>query len=547
MSFFKNLFTAFTRREKILFFAGSAVVIVSLAAISIIGVAKATKTVPTAGGEYTEGIVGQPEYVNPVIAISETDLSLVKLIYSNVADDADAIQSSPDGKIWNVRLKSNLTWQDGQKLTSDDVIFTVQSIQDATAHSPKAAAWQGVTASRVSELEVQFTLANPYAFFKDDLADLYIVPKHLFADVPPANWHLSDYSLKPIGSGPYRFDSYDQQPDGFIDAYDLVAWNGSAVGHPLIQNFNFAFFKNQTDLLAGFNAGALDGFALPTPQLPTSPKRPYQTFSWRTPGYYAVFFNPSENLALQDPAVRAALAEAVDRDGLTQQVIGTNGAPDNGPIPPDAPYFTPITTTTSLELASETLDAAGWQMGSNGFRSKTIAKSSIPLTINLTVPSIDFLLKTATDLQMSWQSIGVQTIIATDTPETLSGGAIQNRTYEALLFGNILGPSSDLYSFWDSAGRFAPGLNLAIYSDPAVDKLIESARADMNDASRTAQFAQIQSNIVADAPAVFLYSPDDLYISNKNLHGITPAILPDPSDRFRQATQWYLETTRVLK
>jgi ABC-type transport system substrate-binding protein len=80
-----------------------------------------------------------------------------------------------------------------------------------------------------------------------------------------------------------------------------------------------------------------------------------------------------------------------------------------------------------------------------------------------------------------------------------------------------------------------------------VDKLIESARENMNDASRTAQFAEIQTDIIADAPAVFLYSPNDLYITSKGLHGVTSDILPDPSDRFREVKDWYLKTARVLK
>jgi peptide/nickel transport system substrate-binding protein len=547
MSFFKKLFFSFTRREKITFVLAGAAAVVSFIALMGIVIAHATTAVPVAGGEYAEGVVGQPAYVNPVTASSEADLGLVKLIYSSVADDADLMRPSPDGKTWTVRLKDDLYWQDGQKLTSDDVIFTVQSIQDPGADSPRAASWQGVTVSRMSELEVQFTLANPYAFFGDDLKNLYVVPKHLFADVPPANWHLSDYNLKPVGSGPYRFDSYDKQADGFIDAYRLVAWDGSAAGRPLIQNFDFDFFRNSTDLISSFNAGTVDGFAAPSPIVPGGIDRPYTAWNWRTPGYYAIFFNQSESLALQDPAVRAALGEAVDRNALVAQALTGNGVPDAGPIPPDAPYYAPETATTSLETASETLDAAGWQMGADGFRSKTVAKSTIPLTVNLTVPQIDFLATTANMLQATWQGIGIQTVIATETPETIGGSTIQNRSYESLLFGNILGPSSDLYSFWDSSERFYPGLNLALYSDPTVDKLIESARENMDDASRTGQFAKIQKDIVADAPAVFLYSPDDLYIASKNLHGITGGILPDPSDRFREVKNWYLETTRVLK
>jgi len=299
--------------------------------------------------------------------------------------------------------------------------------------------------------------------------------------------------------------------------------------------------------LDAFNTGQVDGVALTSPDELAGISRPYTLFSWRTPAYYAVFFNQSQNLALQDPAVREALSSAIDRSSLVHTVLGDRGVPDNGPVPPDAAYYVPVNTTSSLELASETLTNAGWIPGDNGFRSKIIQKSTVPLVINLTVPNIDFLVATADALQSAWQSIGIATTIATDTPDNVSANAVANRSYESLLYGNILGSSSDLYAFWDSSQRFPPGLNLAIYSDPAVDKLIENARGNMSDASRTVELATAQSDIVADAPAIFLYSPDDLYVANKNVQDITTGLLADPSDRFLEVPDWYIETARVLK
>jgi peptide/nickel transport system substrate-binding protein len=553
MSLFKKIFLALTRQERTIFLISSATATASFAVIAVIFLASATKAIPVPGGEYTEGVLGQPEYVNPVTATTETDLGLVKMIYSNVDDIADKIEASSSGKVWTVRLKENLHWQDGQKLTSDDVIFTIQSIQNPDSRSPQAASWQNVTVSRVSELELQFTLAAPYAFFGDNLKNLYILPKHLFANAPPGNWRLSDYNLKPIGSGPYKFIFYDKQPDGFISAYHLAAWDGSFAAKPLIQNFDFQFFRNEDDLVKNFNAGQVDGFAPSSPADLSAIARPYNAFAWRTPGYYAVFWNQSNNLALQDLAVRNALSEAIDRDALVKQIGadseqgGIWAEPDYGPIPPDAAYFSSLTTNYSLLAASLLLDAAGWKMGSSSIRVKTIQKTSAPLIINLTVPQIAFLVKTANALQATWASIGVQTNITTDSPNSIDADAIENRSYEALLFGNILGPSSDLYSFWDSSQRFSPGLNLAVYGNSKVDALIESARRTMNDASRTQEFADAENRIVADSPAAFLFSPNDFYVANKTIQGITTDLLPDPSDRFREVPQWYLETARVLK
>lgn len=532
-----------------MFLMASGVAIASLCVVISLLVAQATTTMPAPGGEYTEGVVGQPEYVNPVTASSETDLDIVKMVYSNVPDIADEITTSPDGKTWTVRLKANLHWQDGVQLTSDDVIFTVQSIQDPDAQSPLAANWQGITANRVSELEVQFVLPAPYAFFGDDLANLYILPKHIFGDVPPGNWRLSDYNLKPIGSGPYQFVSYDGGSDGFISSYQLMAWNNSFSGQPLIPNFTFAFFRNENELIKSFDGGLIDGFALSSPTDVGAIARPFNLFSWPTTDYYAIFLNQSVNQALQDPIVRSALSLAIDRNGLITDALGGNGVPDGGPIPPDAAYFSPAIEppTSSLTLASTTLEADGWKLGTDGYRAENVGTTTIPLQITLTVPDIDFLVETAQIVGGDWRSIGVSTTIATDSPETIMADDVSNRGYETLLFGNILGPSSDLYSFWDSSERFSPGLNLSIYNNPKVDGLIEAARTTMNDASRTAELAKVQSDIVADTPALFLYSTNDLYAAGKYVQGVVTSTLADPSDLFREVPNWYLETTRALK
>ena len=554
MNRFKKIFYALTKNERVVFLVASAAAIVSFIVVMAILVAQVTTVVPATGGEYSEGMVGQPEYVNPVSASTEADLDLVKLIYSNLADVADNVAVSRDGRTWNVHLKSGLTWQDGQKLTSDDVIFTVQSIEDPDANSPLYASWQGVAVSRVSELEVQFTLAEPYAFFGDNINNLYILPKHLFADTPPGNWRLSDYDLKPVGSGPYEFSSYDRETDGVISGYHLVAWSGYAGRKPLIQNFDFAFFPNTDALIKGFNGGSVDGMGgLMSGDL-ASIDRPYDLFAWRIPSYYAVFFNESKSIPLQDAAVRAALSEAVDRDALVEDALGGEGKPEYGPVPEDAPYFTSTITTTSLDLASSTLTAAGWILttgtstpGAPPTRVKTVQKTPVPLVVNLTVPNIDFLTKTADMLATDWAALGATVNVATDSPENIAGNTVKNRDYESLLFGNVLGPSSNLYAFWDSSQRFFPGLNLAIYGNKSVDILVEGAEQTLGDATRTAEFAIAERDIVNDDPAIFLYSPDYIYLTNKSVRGVVPGFIPDPSDRFREVASWYLNTARVLK
>jgi peptide/nickel transport system substrate-binding protein len=547
MLFFKKLLTAFTRKER-----NALIIVAAIGAASLIVTAglfffETTKAVPVAGGDFAEGMVGQPEYVNPVTAQTETDRALVKLVYANLDDVADSIKSSPDGKIWTIHLKPDLFWQDGEKLTSDDVIFTVQSIQDPDAASPLAAAWQGVAVSRASELEFTFTLANPYAFFPETLADLYVLPKHLFADVPPGNWRYSAYNLEPVGSGPYQFVSYDRQSDGFIGGYHLSAWNGFAGAHALIQNFHMAFFPNQAAAVKNFNNAQIDGLSI-TPDDLSGIKRPTQIFAWPTTSVYAVFFNQGNNAALADPAVRSALGAATDRSALLSQALGGYGTNDYSPIPLGAKYAAITPADGDISLGSTTLTNAGWEINLDGVRQKTSGKATTTLTFTLTVPDIGFLVKTADELGTAWQAIGAAVTIATDTPANIAANQITNRSYDALLYGDALDQHSDLYPFWDSAERFAPGLDLALYSNATDDALMSSIETNLSDASRTAMSAELQNDIVSANPAVFLYSPDELYVTGKTIHGLTTDTpLSDPSDRFDQVPQWYLNTTRVLK
>jgi peptide/nickel transport system substrate-binding protein len=545
----KKIFAALTKRERITFVLALAGTIVSFVVVMGMVIAQTTKAVPAAGGEYTEGMLGQPEYINPVIASSQTDLDLVKMVYSNLGDISDSITPSADLKTWDVRLKQGLTWQDGTQLTSDDVIFTVQSIQNPDADSPLYQSWQGVTVSRVSELELEFTLSNPYAFFGDTINNLYILPKHIFANTPPGNWHLSDYNLKPIGSGPYQFVSYNKNSDGFISSYQLAAWNGTIETHPLIQNFNFDFFNDENTLVQNFNNGTIDGFGNVSPEDIAKITRPDNMFAWPTSAYYAVFFNQSVNIGLQDPAVREALSSAIDRGQLITAALGGNGMPEYGPIPQGAQYYSAIASATSSPAFAESLlDNAGWTItGSSTFRSKVIKGITVPLVVNLTVPQIDFLANTASYLQGAWAAIGVQVNVIPDSSNDIVNNLIPARNYESLLFGNVLGPSSDLYSFWDSSQDFAPGLNLSLYNNPTVSSLIERARQNPAGATTSQELALAQTDIAASYPAIFLYSPDYVYVTNKGTQGISTNLLTDPSDRFRDIESWYLNTARVLK
>lgn len=546
----KQIFYSFSPKEKKIFWVGLAVLVLTLAVLGIIYADKITKALPARGGSYAEGMVGQPAFVNPVLATSEIDKSLVRLIFSRMEDLTPKMEISADGRSLKARLEKEVFWSDGEKLTSDDIVFTVQKIKDEEARSPLYDDWRGISVKRISELEVGFELAGAGGFFGDKVKNLYILPRHIFKDVPPSNWRISDFNLRPVGSGPYKFSDFTKKSNGFITEYKLQINPDYFKEKPLIENFNFAFFPEIKNLLDAFNGGTVDGVGGLTINEITSVRRPYEKLAFKLPNYYAVFINQSRNPLLKETGFRKVLAATAPRETIVQVALGNLGSPEWGPIPTE----TDLADKEVLEIhkfttsAEEILDSLGWKLDETktGFRKKTVGKTETELQLTLTVPEIDFLVKTAEELKKEWEKYGIKINILPVSQEDIKE-VIKNRDYELVLYGNVLNERLDLNSFWHTSQRFHPGLNLSLYASREADKLIEKLDGIDNIYSAKEDWSKLQRIIAEDFPAAFLFSLDYIYIANTNLKGVEVKLISEPADRFDSVSKWHLKTVRVLK
>lgn len=545
MSFFFSFYRALSKRERIAFLISSACFAFGILGFGIALFFNKTVAVPAAGGSYTEGMVGQPSFVNPVLAKSSADKSLTRLLFANLTDMADGIDIADGGRTIKVRLKEGLTWSDGQEITSDDVAFTVDQIKDPDADSPLAQAWQGIAANRVSKLEIDFKLPQPYAFFSDTLSALRPIPKHLYAEIPPANWKLSDYNTRPVASGDYIFASRQVGSDGFISSYRLRANPHSAAGTPLLSELDLYFYRNPDELVKAFNSGAVEGFFSTDPSELKNVQRPYRATDFSSPTYYAVFWNQSASVPLAENAVRTALRLATVSYAVKEKALDSGGEVSSDPLSPS--FFPPTESTTSIDQANALLDKVGWKLGNDGVRTKKSKKADIRLEFTLTVPDLAFLNTAADELTAEWLKIGVKANVERMPLDSLVAGPIKDRTYQALLFGNTLTPSGDLFSFWHSTERIYPGLNLALYQNRTADKLIESIRTEPDRTKRMQKMDSLRTMIANDNPALFLFSPVSVYVTGKDLGGIKPIMITDAADRFQSVGGWYIATKRVLR
>ncbi|MDP3956394.1 MAG: peptide ABC transporter substrate-binding protein [bacterium] len=535
---FYKLLKTFSRTEQLIF-AGAALVFVVTGVVYAASFVD-TKTVlePTGGGTYLEGMVAQPVYVNPVIQSgSDADKDLIALTYSTVADLADKIIVSPNHLVWTIRLKDNVYWHDGVRLTADDVIFTLEAIENPEANSPLFTTWQGVRSERVSELEFTLATGEPYAFFEQNLKNLYVAPKHIFREVPVGNWRQSDYALTPIGSGPYKAAGFKKEKNGFVSEYYLTKNDRYFKDKPFIDNITFVFFVNEIDALQAFAIARIDGLGGVNPLLLPDVKRPHTVGELHLPRYYAVFLNQSANDFLKNSAVRRALDYATDKKTIIKQVFNGSATSLDGPTP----YLSSVTLANSTPYdpsqAKTILDGAKLPKGDDGFFGE----------IKLVVPSLEFLTKTAEILKANWESVGIKTTLITLDLPTISNDAIKTRNYDAILFGNIFATNQDMFSFWHSSERFYPGLNLSLYNNKSADKLMESIRKDFEEAGRAAKLVDLVAQIRNDQPAIFLYSPNYIYLTNNQIHGVVGTAINTPASRFQNIAKWYIKTKRVFR
>jgi len=547
--FFNQILKSLSKTEKV--FLYSAITVFFISSLLWFGqyINKNTVSIPVESESYSEGVVGQPKFINPIISNTDIDRDLSQIVYSDLTGLLDRYTVDAEGKTWNVFLKSDLLWSDDKPLTSDDVIFTIETIQDPEAHSPLFTAWQGIVANRISELEIEFTLRNQYVFFLDNLKDLKIIPKHIFSSIPSSNLKLSNYNLEPVGSGPYKYINYNLRNDGFITQYNFATNPNYAGKKAFIQNLSIKFFQGTEELIDSFNSRKIDGFGNLSPKNIGELKLSHKLTELKMPRYYAIFLNQNMNEALKEKAVRQALDMATDKNKFVSDIFNGKAEIVNQPITSTIEGYKDIGLANfSIKRAIEILENDGWKINEEtGIREKKAGKNTLKLELQLVVPQIQFLVDAANLIKAGWEKVGVKLDLIILNPSDISEDVIKNRNYQMLIFGNVLKNNPDIFSFWHSSEKLYPGLNLSLFQNKKADESIEKIRREMDAGKRMSEVENLQEIITSEQPAIFLFSPYYLYVSIKNMSGLDGNLLITPSDRFKNINEWYLETSRALK
>ncbi len=513
---------------------------------------------PDVGGEYTEGLVGAPQLINPIYAISsDVDMDLERLIFSGlmkydpaqglITDLAESYQISDDHKIYTFTLREDARWQDGSPVLASDVLFTISAIQNREYRSPLFVSWSGVQAEQIDDRTIRFTLSEPFAPFLS-LNTVGLLPAHIWQDVNPANAQLTELNKKPIGSGPYEFEKLAKDAKGTIKSYTLKRNADYYGGTAYIERLHFKFYGDNNEALVALKNRQVEGLGfVPLDETTSlSHDRDLQIIYPSLPQYTAIFFNSKRQPNLTDALVREALTLATDKNTIIQKALYGHGQPINSFILPGAIGYYPEIKTINFDLAGAQakLDAAGWTVPEGGTIRK---KGEASLSLELVTLDASELVAAANELRSQWAQAGVELNVKIVPAAQFQNEILKNRSYDLVLSGELYGIDTDPYAFWHSSQATYPGLNLAQYANRKSDEAIEKARSTTNTDERATAYKELQDQVGESLSAIFLYQPNYSYVITKKVQNVNITQVVVPADRFANVNTWYLKTKKVFK
>ena len=580
LSRLEELLPTFSSSERLILYILTATLAVSALVLLSGANAQVSFVVPTNGGSLTEGFVGTARFINPLLALSEPDRDLTLLTYSGltraradgsiVPDLASSYEISEDGTTYTFTLRGDITFHDGTPITASDVMFTVQMAQNSDVRSPHRADWEGVAVSTPDLTTVVFTLPRPYAPFLENTT-LGILPAHLWQNISTEEFSFSQLNTKPVGSGPYQIKEVTTDKTGSVTRYELVTFKNFTLGTPYLKKLTFLFFPNEDALIDAWNSGRIDSFAGISPSELTRLNRNANIIRASLPRIFGVFLNQDHAPVLADPAVRSALDAVIDKQKIVDSVLGGYATILDSPIPPSA-LITKGDEATSMspevdfveykERATDILERGGWkfeapsksptkastQEGTSTSTTKenpAWRKKGKELTFTLATADSPELVATAEELVTMWKAAGINVDLHVYPLSELNTNIIRPRAYDALLFGEVVGRTLDLFAFWHSSQRNDPGLNLAMYTNARADSFLAQARTTTNRKEREALYKSFVEIIKEEKPAVFLYAPQLIYVLPERILGAQFGVLATSAERFLNVYEWYTSTEKV--
>jgi len=466
---------------------------------------------------------GDPGTLDPTVTTEEAGLVVEELIFRPlIGIDAErrfvpalatAWTVSPDGLVYEFRLDPKAAWEDGSRVTSDDVRFTLERIRDpkvpATNWRPALEDMAAIETPDAATVRVRFqrTYAERLLAF-----NLPIVSAAAFARAKTP----SETGRKPFGSGPYRLESWESN-----QTLRLVRRDGDPAA---FREIVFRVIPSNATWFQAGSRGELDEFRVSRDQMKTAQASTgfmARNRILKVPQFVlALVVWNCRHPFLADARVRRALALAWPRAETALRLYPPEGATlASGPYPPSAPENAADVAVPRQDAAESArlLDEAGWKAGPDGVRRKGGRRASIELLFG----STQALYKNLSEiLRAAYEKVGVELV-----PRPLDWAAATQRSdsgeFDASLTGRLfIPPNLDPYPYYHSSQWPPKGENTGSYKNAEADRVMEAARVELDSGKRLELYRQVHRILAKDPPADFLWGADQYWAISRRVEGV---------------------------
>ena len=496
----------------------------------------------SAGGAYTEATYGGVSSLNPLLATSNSEKVLSRLLFATVTTVdysghtniglAESIQADEDGKIWRIKLRDNLKWSDGEPITAQDLVFTANLIKNPRLNSIYSTNLTNVVVETEGD-NVIFRLPVAYADFMSAL-NFPVLPEHILKDVDPQLLNESDFSNTPVTSGAFMFNAMQPVANTEEKIFYLSANPDYYNGRTYLGSFVVHTYNEKTEIINALNTGTITA----TAELSGADKdkinaKQIQVKNSSLNAGAFIFFNTMSS-SMKDTTLRTAI-----RTGLNLEKI-REYAPDT--IKLDYPLVeSQIALTKYPELPSYDFEGAKAKISES--------TKGEPITITLATVNSGYLPNVANEIAENLRELGFNVDLSVyEENQEFIKNIISRRNYDILVYEVELGAEPDLLPYYHSSQATGNGLNLSSYRNALVDDLLLSARGTLDREQRIKKYETFLEYWVTGVPAIGLYRPNLTYYYNQNVQAFSNDVrLATDLDRFSDITNWAVTKTSKNK
>lgn len=503
---------------------------------------------------------------NPLLNDTTYDDAVIDLTYNSLLsfdknlnpkpELAKSYEISDDNLSITFKLNDNIKWSDGKTLTVNDVAFTFTSLADKGYTGSKygyveklkgAKDYHEGSVDKIEGIEVidkntiKFTFAEPYSPGLTNLGSIGIIPKHIWGEVPIAQWKdKKDLLTKPVGTGPYEVVSFTEGQDVQLKRNDNY-FDGDVKTEKFILKVTNE--DTATGELLNGTVDVIDASNLKNKDIKELESEGMDVTSYDSNLVQYMGFNLRDK-KFQDKNLRQAFMYALDRNAMVDKLLEGNGQVVDTPMLPSSWSYPDKSTLNnykySKDKAKELLKQAGYEdRDNNGIVEDKDGKE---LVVKLTYPTGNKLREqTAPIIQANLKDIGVKMELENMEFTALMDKVVANHDFELYLMGNNLSLDPDPKPYWHSTSasdeKGNSAWNISSFKNEKADQLIEQGISVSDQKQRKEIYSQFGKLLNDEVPWAYLYSQNIRKAYNPHLKDFKQYTFND----FDNVKDWYID------